>query len=585
MENYNNDSFDLNSLWRYLVRNWYWFLISFVLVACLGICYRATLPKKYIVEMAVQFQTPGESVLVPGTRVLQTANNVIEVGDEKSHIISRDVIEQAVKELKLNAVYKKKQHLRWVEQGCSWSDLTVTYPDKFISNLYEPLKVKVHVGEKGVTVKIKKRYKSESYKVNSLAEPWTSPEGITLGARKELKVGSSYLVTILPTFDVVSSYYTSIKTNYPHRSKTVFEVTLNTTNCYQMMELMNKELEVYNRIALANRQADAEQALVAIDERLAELGNQKPKAQNKEMIDQLTLLMLQRREDKAIIARNTQEPASFVAKPRITSETISLSWSKLVFLVLSLGLGIPAGVFLFIFITSGKIYNHYQFAKRVQVPFIGQISYSGSHQHIVVSDGVFTPASEQLRVLRMNVLQHFETAKDKVVMVTSCGQGDGKSFVASNLAMSLSLLNKRVLLVDLNLRHPSVHECFGKPNNQGVTDYLADTSFAIESLVLSCTKTLDILPTGMQLVRIGELLLSERLEQLFAILRKQYDFIVVDAARARNLSDAFVANRVCDETLFVAYAEQTTEEDVDFINQTAAQHRMTNIVAVFNGIQ
>ena len=91
------------------------------------------------------------------------------------------------------------------------------------------------------------------------------------------------------------------------------------------------------------------------------------------------------------------------------------------------------------------------------------------------------------------------------------------------------------------------------------------------------------MPTGEASLQVGELLQSDRLEQLFAVLRKQYDYIVVDAAQAIGISDAFVANRICEETLFVCCEQKSTEETAEFINQVAEQHRMKNIAAIYNG--
>ena len=83
----------------------------------------------------------------------------------------------------------------------------------------------------------------------------------------------------------------------------------------------------------------------------------------------------------------------------------------------------------------------------------------------------------------------------------------------------------------------------------------------------------------------ADLLQGEKLDQLFTQLRKNYDLIIVDTAQAINISDAFLANRVCDETIFIGFPGKTTEEMANFINRAADMHQMNNIVAVWNGVR
>ena len=169
-------------------------------------------------------------------------------------------------------------------------------------------------------------------------------------------------------------------------------------------------------------------------------------------------------------------------------------------------------------------------------------------------------------------------------MVTSYESGEGATYVASNIALSLGLLDKKVALVDLNLRRPAVAELFVKPNIHGVTDYLQDVTYAIENLIVPSgkNKNVDLLLSGATPMNPSELLQRERLEQLFAVLRKQYDYVIVDATPTMSLSDTFLANRVCNMTLFVANSNMVTKDEVEFINHCAAQQRLNNVAVVLN---
>lgn len=350
MDNSNKEMLDVKALFHYLLHNWYWFLIALVIFGCAAGCFYSSRPKVCTVAMTVQISPEEESVLLPGTGVLQTSNKAVNIGDEQAVFVSQDVLQKAIKEAKLNVTFYKKYHLRWLEECKDWSDLVVTWPEEAVANIYQPLRINVSVDKNAVEIKTKLGHKSSTHKVNSLAEPWTSPEGITIAARRELQAGSSYRLIFVPT-NIEANYFNEVKIDYPRKSNTIIELTTTTQRPNKTMAIMANEVKVYNRITLAKRQETARQTIARIDERLAELTAQKSKAQNKETVDQLILLLMQRREDKVMALETSTPPAVIVSAPHITSETISPSLAMLAFAALILGLGLPFLVLYVLFVT------------------------------------------------------------------------------------------------------------------------------------------------------------------------------------------------------------------------------------------
>jgi capsular exopolysaccharide synthesis family protein len=177
------------------------------------------------------------------------------------------------------------------------------------------------------------------------------------------------------------------------------------------------------------------------------------------------------------------------------------------------------------------------------------------------------------------------TAKTPIVLVTSSINGEGKSYVATNLAISMTLLGKKVALVGLDIRKPMLASYLDLPTNGSLTSYLADSAYDIDDIIVSTNITrLDVIPAGIIPPNPSELLQSNRLDELFVELRNRYDYIVVDSAPVAMVSDTFLLSRLVDMTVYVTRANYTTFELVDFLNQTHEQQRLPKMVAVLNGV-
>jgi capsular exopolysaccharide synthesis family protein len=170
--------------------------------------------------------------------------------------------------------------------------------------------------------------------------------------------------------------------------------------------------------------------------------------------------------------------------------------------------------------------------------------------------------------------------------VNSSINGEGKSYVATNLAISLSLLNKKVALIGLDIRKPMLAHYLNLPSKGCVTSYLADEAYDVDDLIVrSEFENLDILPAGAIPPNPSELLQGQRLDELFAELRKRYDYVIIDSAPVAMVSDTFLLNRVADITVYVSRANYTTTNLIDFIKQVHEQKRLPNIITVLNGVK
>ena len=340
METNNKETLDLAAFGCFLKRNWYWFIISLVLCTSAFAAYYLTAQKTSQIEMAVQLRTEEDAVLMPGTGFVQTTSQEIEAGDEKAVIISWDVISKAIRENDLNVVYLEKRSLRWEEKGAWQTDVRATWTKEAFADLIFPFIITVFVQDDAVRIQTKCGRKKAKYTIASLEEPWTSPEGFTVAARKELEPGDQYRAIIYPIGGAVSRYYEDFRTEYPKRSKRILELFATTKYPNNTMAIMRKQLDVYNRVTLDDRKELAKQAVAAIESRITETPN-----------SELKLLLMQRREEKIMAAESTVLPAVIISSPHVTSESVHPGLEILAIFAFVLGIGLPFIVLYLLFVS------------------------------------------------------------------------------------------------------------------------------------------------------------------------------------------------------------------------------------------
>ena len=310
-------------------------------------------------------------------------------------------------------------------------------------------------------------------------------------------------------------------------------------------------------------------------------------ARNKQLKESLYLYLYEKREENALTLASTIMPAKVIAQPQM-NPTASAPRLKIIGLIcLILGCGFPFAVIYLYYIFNNRLEDDTkELERKTKMPFGGALVQNHHGEHVAVREGVNSVSAELFRSLRTNIgFMIPSVKKNPVILVTSSVNSEGKSYVATNLAISLSLLNKKVALVGLDIRKPMLSTYLGLSSEGCLTSYLSDDSYSIEDLVVpSEFSNLDILPSGIIPPNPNELLQSNRLDQLFDELRQRYDYVIVDSAPVAMVSDTFQLSRVADMTVYVCRARYTTFDLIDFLNQVNEQKRLPNIVTVLNGV-
>lgn len=308
---------------------------------------------------------------------------------------------------------------------------------------------------------------------------------------------------------------------------------------------------------------------------------------NKVLKEELYLFLYKQREENALTLASTVTPAKVVNTPQMNPTPVAPRLSIIGLFCLILGVMFPLAVMIMYDIMNNRISDEArELERRLKIPLGGSLVKNHHGGHIAVREGENSVSAELFRTLRTNL--RFMQPKDvkcPVLLVTSSVNGEGKSYVATNLAISLTLLGKRVALVGLDVRKPTLAAYMNLPSQGCLTSYIAEDAYTMEDLIVpSGIANLDVLPSGVVPPNPSELLQSEKLDQLFVELRQNYDYVIVDSAPVALVGDSYLLHRLVDMTIFVTRANYTAYDLIEFINQTHMQQRLPKMVAVLNGV-
>lgn len=310
-------------------------------------------------------------------------------------------------------------------------------------------------------------------------------------------------------------------------------------------------------------------------------------ARQQEIKAGLYLMLLQKREENAITLAATANNAKIIDDAIADDAPVSPKGRMIYLIALVLGVGIPVGVIYLLELTKFKIEGRSDVEKLTNVPIVGDIPLTDEKQGaIAVFENQNNLMSETFRNIRTNLQFMLENDK-KVILVTSTVSGEGKSFISANLAISLSLLGKKVIIVGLDIRKPGLNKVFNIPRKEvGITQYLANPEKNLMDLVQpsDVSKNLYILPGGTVPPNPTELLARDGLDKAIETLKKNFDYVILDTAPVGMVTDTLLIGRVADLSVYVCRADYTHKNEYTLINELAENNKLPKLCTVINGL-
>ncbi len=306
----------------------------------------------------------------------------------------------------------------------------------------------------------------------------------------------------------------------------------------------------------------------------------------------LYLMLLQKREENSISLAATADKGKLIEEPE-SGGRVSPVPSVIIPVALVIGLLIPGIVLFLLKFFRYKIEGHDDVASLTQLPIIADVAVASEQAKtkadIVVHENKNNQMEEIFRAMRTNV-QFMLREGQKVIMFTSTTSGEGKTFNCANLAVSFALLGKKVVLVGLDIRKPRLAELFEIDDHKhGITPLLAQehpSEDDVKAQIISSgvNGNLDLLLAGPVPPNPSELISRSSLETVMEILKKNYDYVLIDTAPVGLVTDTLQVGRVTDATIYMCRADYTPKSSFDLVNSLSDEGKLPNMAIVINGI-
>ncbi len=302
-----------------------------------------------------------------------------------------------------------------------------------------------------------------------------------------------------------------------------------------------------------------------------------------EIKEKLYIYLYQKREENALTLASTVMPAKTIDAP-ITMGPIAPKSQRIMLIAVAIGLGLPFLIFFLIDYLNDEVKDLREFQSVVKAPFLGHVLYIPSDNVLAVDSHNNSAQAELFRTIRTNLRFMLPDKKSPILLVTSALNGEGKSYVAINIAASLALLKKKVIIVGLDIRKPTLSQYLHIDFKGHLTSFLLDSTVPLDDMIIpsGAVDNLDVMPSGAIPPNPGELIQSANVELLFNALRERYDYIVVDTAPLYLVSDTFHLDKYADMTIFVTRANYISREMLPYIQEIYANQKMHNMACILN---
>jgi Mrp family chromosome partitioning ATPase len=308
-----------------------------------------------------------------------------------------------------------------------------------------------------------------------------------------------------------------------------------------------------------------------------------------EIKEALYIILLQKREEAAVNLAIINPSIKMVDYAKPNEQPISPIRAIIFLAALLIGMGIPFGIIYVYFMMDTKIHTKKDVEAVVKdIPVIAEIPHIPDDDKMVkyLDRSVLSEAFRMLRT-NLNFLMK-DTKESQVIFTTSTIKGEGKTFVSMNLAITLSTLGKKVILVGADLRNPQLHKMLNITRHQkGVTNYLHDTVTQLDDIIEKWAQynlKLDFIFSGTIPPNPAELLSNGRFELLLEELKKEYDIVMVDTAPTLLVTDTTLIANLADLLVYVTRANHTDKNLLNFINELKTLKKINNACIVLNNV-
>ncbi|NOW97030.1 tyrosine-protein kinase [Mucilaginibacter sp. SG564] len=302
---------------------------------------------------------------------------------------------------------------------------------------------------------------------------------------------------------------------------------------------------------------------------------------------QLYLYLLQKREETAISKTSTISTTRIIDNAKSEFAPSEPNRNNIYIIGFVIGLLIPFLIISIQELLNVKIISKADILKESDISILAEISHNTSGDSIVVAASSRSVISEQFRSLRTNLQFLLASNKPNVIIITSSMSGEGKSFISLNLGLSLALMGKKVLFMELDLRKPKLSSSVGMDNQLGFTNYIIGEQTDVSSIIkpLWMHENCYLISSGPIPPNPSELLLNEKVDAMMTELKEQFDYIIMDTAPIGLVSDALIVEKYADSVMYIVRQNYTFKSQLGIVNELKSTGKIRKPYLVVNDIK
>ncbi|MEO6637582.1 MAG: polysaccharide biosynthesis tyrosine autokinase [Ginsengibacter sp.] len=301
----------------------------------------------------------------------------------------------------------------------------------------------------------------------------------------------------------------------------------------------------------------------------------------------LYLYLLQKREEAAVSSTSANVSNYKQIDPAMGMGLVSPNGTNIKIYSFLIGLILPFGIIYLKDTLNDKIMTRKDITSRGDLRILGEVSHLSKRQIETLAVKDRDLMGEEFRIIRTNLYFMVEKKSKQVILVTSSVGGEGKSLVSTNLAAVLAISGKKVALIEFDLRRPSITSKLKIQSDKGLNDYFNGQAKNLSEIYHSYEEipSLHIYHAGSTPKYAGDLFLSEKMPKLFADLKSQYDYVIVDSAPVGMVSDGLILGEYADAVLFLVRQRFTPKKQLEFINELSTSNKLNEVGIIFNDVK
>lgn len=344
-----------------------------------------------------------------------------------------------------------------------------------------------------------------------------------------------------------------------------------------------KQSYIINRTNLLEKTRRAEEEIGGVPgkgRRMLEITRQQ------KILEDLYSFLLQKRLETSISSASTISNSRILEPAQSLSVPIKPDKKGLYIIAVLIGLGLPISIIALREYLNDKITSRGDVERLTTIPILGEIGHSEISETLVVTKNNRKFISEQFRIIRTNLQYILNKVERPIILITSSFSGEGKSFVSTNIGAVLALTGKKTVILEFDIRKPKIIAGLDLERNDGITNFIVG-KVSIEEIIIPVkqVENLYVIPCGPIPPNPAELLLDEKVAELFEYLRKNFETVIIDSAPVGLVSDAVILSAFADATLYIMRQDYTLKKQLNLINDYYHNNKLPKLSVLLNDVK